>query len=298
MQVSSVVVDDNLKESMKHGTAEFPMTMYTDDFKLFKEGRITWHWHKEFQLSYVLSDAVRFSVDGKEIILNPGEGIIINANVLHHIMPHNENCRMISIMFDSSLISGGENSIIRTKYVNPVLNNKNIKYILLKGNTSWENEVLRYTKMIKEQFDKQDFLYELKIRNYLSDIWLILLNELGISNESTCMCTHDDKRVKESIEFIHQNYAEKITLDNIAKSANVSRSECCRSFKRVLKMTPFEYLMEYRILKSLQYLADSDESISNIAFLVGFSGISYYSKVFKDFMKCTPSEYRCKKNFK
>ncbi|WP_253287447.1 helix-turn-helix domain-containing protein [Clostridium bornimense] len=57
-------------------------------------------------------------------------------------------------------------------------------------------------------------------------------------------------------------------------------------------MTPFNYLKEYRVLQSNNYLSNSDESISNIAFKVGFNGISYYGKVFKEHMNCSPSQYR------
>ncbi|WP_279373122.1 helix-turn-helix domain-containing protein [Clostridium arbusti] len=59
-------------------------------------------------------------------------------------------------------------------------------------------------------------------------------------------------------------------------------------------MTPFDYLIEYRISKASELLLKSKEPISNIAFDVGFNGISYFGKVFRKYMNCTPSEYRKK----
>ncbi|WP_394903629.1 helix-turn-helix domain-containing protein [Clostridium butyricum] len=50
--------------------------------------------------------------------------------------------------------------------------------------------------------------------------------------------------------------------------------------------------MEYRILKSSHYLCNTNKSIANIAIDVGFNGISYYGKIFKKYMGCTPSQYR------
>lgn len=103
---------------------------------------------------------------------------------------------------------------------------------------------------------------------------------------------YDEERVRVALEYIQENYSEDISLKDIAMSINISKSECCRSFKRVLNITPFEYLMEYRVLKSTQYLCNSNDSIANIALNVGFNGISYYGKVFKKYMNCTPSQYR------
>lgn len=52
--------------------------------------------------------------------------------------------------------------------------------------------------------------------------------------------------------------------------------------------------MEYRVSKAAELLLKSKESISNIALDVGFNGISYFGKVFKKYMNCSPSEYRNK----
>lgn len=52
--------------------------------------------------------------------------------------------------------------------------------------------------------------------------------------------------------------------------------------------------MRYRISKASELLLKSKESISNIAFDVGFNGTSYFGKVFKKYMNCTPSQYRNK----
>ena len=86
---------------------------------------------------------------------------------------------------------------------------------------------------------------------------------------------------------------EAVTLDDIANSIMVSKSECCRCFKRTLGITPFEYLMKYRIQESAKRIQRRpQDSISEIAGSVGFNNTSYFNKIFKKYMECTPSEYR------
>ena len=295
MQVNKIEVDNNLKEVIRHGSSEFPMAVYTDDFSLFEEGFIRWHWHKELQISYVLSDKICFQVEGKEFILEQGEGIILNTNVLHQINPYINNCKMFSIVFDSSFISGNENLLINKMYINPILDSCNLKFIILKKGVNWQKEILDYSKQIFNAFHNREYGYELEVRNYLNIIWLILLRKVRSYNKNfKQLHSNDEEKVRLALEYIHNNYSENISLRDISKAVNISKSECCRSFQRVIKMTPFEYLMEYRILKSTNYLSNSNESISNIALNVGFNGISYYGKIFKKYMNCTPSQYRRK----
>lgn len=302
MQVTKIEVDENLQETTQHGSYDLPIAIYTDNFNLFEDGHIRWHWHKELQFSYCLCEAVCVFVEGQKVILEPGEGVMINSNVLHQIKPYNNNnCMMFSIVFDPILIGGIQQSLIEKKYVNPILKNSNLKFISLKPDVQWQKNILKCLKEIYTLSNEKSYGYELEMINCLGRLWLNLVREVKEDiKDYISVVSHDEERVKSAMQYIHKHYAENILLDNIAMEANISKSECCRSFKRILKVTPFEYLMEYRILKAADKLLESKESISNIAFEVGFNGTSYFGKIFKKYMNCTPSEYRTKylhKNF-
>lgn len=293
MQLLRIGVNDNSREIIKYKSGDFPFLIYTDQFHMFDVGYIRWHWHKDFQISYVLNGNISFQTGAEEIVLVSGEGIIFNSNVLHQIKPTHCNCSMISIMFDKSIISGGEYSLIGKKYVDTVINTNNLDFVALKRDVPWQNDILKHVEDTYSSYNKQDYAYELEIVNNLNWIWLKLIKNLKNQIESPSKKVSPDyDRVKTAINYIKDNYTHEISLNDIAKSCNISKSECCRSFKRVLKMTPFQYLMEYRVLKATEYLYKTDESISNICINVGFNGISYFGKTFKKFMNCTPSEYR------
>lgn len=296
MQATKIEVNDNLQETVKHGSYDFPLAIYTDRFSLFEDGYIRWHWHKEVQFSYSLYDKVVVFIEDEKIILSPGEGIMVNSNVLHQIKPYNNsNCMMFSIDFDPTLIGGAEQSLIEKKYLTPIIENKNFKFISLKPSVTWQKSILVYLKEVFTLSHEKPYGYELEMKNYLSIVWLNLIRQMKeeIKN-SVPEVSNDDERVKLAIKYIQKHYTENIQLDNIAMAASISKSECCRSFKRVLKVTPFEYLMEYRVSKAAKLLLKSKESISRIALDVGFNGISYFGKVFKKYMNCSPSEYRNK----
>ncbi|QAA32387.1 helix-turn-helix domain-containing protein [Clostridium manihotivorum] len=294
MQATKIEVNHNLQETVKHGSYDFPIAVYTDRFSLFKEGYIRWHWHKDLQFSYAIYDKVVVFIEDEEIVLSPGEGIMINSNVLHQIKPYNNSdCMMFSIDFDPVFLGGTEQSVIEKKYLAPIIENSNLKYISLKPEEQWQKNILTLIKAVFTLSHEKPYGYELEMRNNLSMVWLHLIREIKADSLiSEQIISKDDNRVKLSMEYIHEKYTSNILLEDIAMAANISKSECCRSFKRILKITPFEYLMEYRVSKAAELLLKTEESITNIALEVGFNGISYFAKVFKKYRNCSPSEYR------
>jgi AraC-like DNA-binding protein len=98
--------------------------------------------------------------------------------------------------------------------------------------------------------------------------------------------------MKQMLSWIHLHYAEKIMLNDIARAGQLSRSECCRYFKRILNTTPLNYILEYRIQKSLFLLQQTDTSVTEVAYQVGFNSTSYFIDKFRKSMHMTPLAYK------
>ena len=99
------------------------------------------------------------------------------------------------------------------------------------------------------------------------------------------------QRLRDILSYIHGNYDTNITLDDIASHIGICKSECTRFFKKHMNMTIFDYILYYRIQESLPLLIEYG-SVTEAATMVGFSSPSYYTQIFKRYMKCTPLEYR------
>ena len=95
-----------------------------------------------------------------------------------------------------------------------------------------------------------------------------------------------------AIEYMERNYAQNITLDELAKKVFVSKAYLSRIFKEVTQMSFLYSLNKIRIEKSKYYLKYTDLSISAIALKVGYSNSEYYSKMFKKITHLSPTEYR------
>jgi len=88
------------------------------------------------------------------------------------------------------------------------------------------------------------------------------------------------------------HFSQKISLEDISAYINLCPGECSRLFKKYMHISLFTFLQEYRIEKSLEFLAEKSCSITEAALKSGFADSNYYSKVFTKYKKCSPREYR------
>ena len=138
--------------------------------------------------------------------------------------------------------------------------------------------------------------YELDVRTKLGQFWLMLLDETeGLRNRSSQAKMLDHTRVKEMIGFLEEHYSEKLTLKEIAQSAGLGERECGRCFSRSIGMPPIEYLNRYRIRQAARLIVQSPDPIGEIAAQCGFSSDSYFGKLFREQIGCSPREYRKRK---
>ena len=93
-------------------------------------------------------------------------------------------------------------------------------------------------------------------------------------------------------DFIYKNYYQKLSLDDIAISGNISRSKCCIIFKKYAQNSPVDFLNLYRLEVSTSLLKNTNDSISSIAIDCGFGQQSYYNRLFLREYSMTPKEYR------
>lgn len=94
------------------------------------------------------------------------------------------------------------------------------------------------------------------------------------------------------LRYIQAHFSEEITLEQLAESAGISRSEAGRCFRTYYAQSPMSYVTLYRLKCAQELLAKSSLSVSEIAYRCGFKDSSYFVRVFRKHLKQTPSEYR------
>lgn len=99
-----------------------------------------------------------------------------------------------------------------------------------------------------------------------------------------------DTTVLEMIDYIKNNYQEKISISDLSKDLAYSESMLNRKFKKEVHITFNEYLNRYRINKAIDLLKNSDYNITEIAYMCGYSSAKYFARVFKKYLGMSPSD--------
>jgi AraC family transcriptional regulator of adaptative response / methylphosphotriester-DNA alkyltransferase methyltransferase len=104
----------------------------------------------------------------------------------------------------------------------------------------------------------------------------------------------DQEWVEQIADYIDRHYPNKLTLEMLAEECHGSPYHLQRTFKRVMQMTPTEYLVRRRIDEAKRALVDAESprTVAEIAREVGIGSAAYLITLFKKMTGITPNEYR------
>lgn len=281
----------SLHETKQHGQVVFPVEILHDHLDGFKERHIPCHWHDEWEFSIVKQGAAIFHINGISHALTKGNGIFINSGTTHMVLPKGtEPVILLTIIVHPRFIYGTPESLPAQKYIHPFASAPSLSGILL--NEHREKDILDCCFQLDKIFCEKPFAYELAVKSLFCQLAFLLIS----ASKDTILQSENSlnsSRVRRILDYIHENYAEKISLARLADLIMVSRETCSRIFRKQMGMTITGYLEDYRVMQSLTLLEDGRYTILQVAFMTGFSNASRYTKAFRSKMKCSPSEY-CK----
>ena len=268
-------------------TAEYPYALHP--LVSSAETRVPWHWHEEVEFSLVRRGALQVTVAGRRQVLEEGDGMFLNANVLHAMGPADPAVETVwdSHMLHPVLLGGHYKSVFDTKYLSPVLKNKRCDLLVFRPDSDDRRTLLRLLAEAAAVQDRPDS--EFRTRNIFSDIWLLLMREAEALDAPPPV---SQERIQLMLAYIQQHFREKLTLEQIAAAAAVSERECLRCFHSCIQTTPFTYLTDYRIQVAEHLLRTTDRSVTEIALESGFSDGAYFSKLFRQARSLSPTQYR------
>lgn len=143
-----------------------------------------------------------------------------------------------------------------------------------------------------ENFRSTDVYMKLKCKSLLLSFIVELIHAL--KNDSKKQPAIDLEKIK---SYIHQHYAESITINEIASNFGIKRRYLTSIFQRYIGSSPIEYLTAYRIHKAQELLLLTDKQIIEISNSVGYVDNLYFSRVFKKKTGMSPTEYRKYRSF-
>lgn len=277
-----ISMNEELHEEVMFLSDDFPISMYTQNFKFAASDYIPLHWHNELQITWVFEGELEYFINGDKFKLASDKIIFVNSNQLHSSKAISNDARTLCINFSLDFF----HPLILNKYILPFIKYNSFTYHLLNLKPhrmkhlekflNWKNESIEY----------------FSVMNFLSQTFEEILD--GFENGGNEQYYEEMKVFQDMINFVHDNYSEQLTVNEIAGYSLINKNRCTSLFKKYAKMSPIKYLNAYRLYIAKNMIIRTDKPISEISADVGYNQISYFIEQFRCSYGLSPLKYRNK----
>ena len=259
-------------EEYPSASGEAPFVLKTDIERTPHKVSAEQNWHDELEIELCTEGEGEVLLDGKSYPFCAGDVIIVNSGVLHHtgssarvvytcLIPRLDLCRTVGL--DPTRLC-----------FEPLVRDGELAELIM--------------SLAQAEADGSTLLFRCEL---LLRILLHVQRKYTLPDEKRVETRPHMQSVREAIALIRRDFSKKITLDAIAKSVYIDKYTLCREFKRATGQTVIEYVNSYRIQNAAQ-LISGGYTVSEAAQACGFENMSFFTRTFKKYMGCLPSDYR------
>lgn len=288
-EYSRIVTDESLRETILHGSEEYPFRYYLEDVWDFDFHCIDWHWHPEVEFVLIKQGTMDLLVGSERYSVDAGTGIFINSQVIHKFEASG-SVIIPNIVFSPFLLAP-QDSLLYQKYIQPVLDAA--ECVLYFPDNPRQRESLDTLASIFSVQEEENGC-EIKTVELLLKLWRMLYENMDIGDRPSAprASVKTQAQLQIMLQYIHKNYPYPISLDDIAETVALSKSSVLNIFQQNIHTSPINYLVRYRLKRAAKLLIMTPSSVSEIARDTGFENIGYFCRKFKEVFQMTPGEYR------
>lgn len=248
-----------------------------------------YHDHDFAEITYILSGKGKYRIEGNIYEVQAGDIIMCNPGVKHQNILVNQEEPTVEFF---------------TGFTDFQFNNMPPNSILFKDGSY----IMRTSALMKQELSKH--CYEMvaeheggqlgkyfMLKAHLIQIILLIIREISEPAQQQKGCTFEtynrNYAVKRIINYLNENFEDKISLDQIAHNMYLSPVYISKIFKEETGDSPINYLIKIRLEKAREILMRGEGgSIKNIANSVGYEDVYHFSKLFKKYYGISPLYYK------
>ena len=235
------------------------------------------HTHNHVELFFIVGGKGQFLIEDRAYAVNTNDLVIINPNVTHtEVSLSAQPLEYIVLGIEGIELATGANS--------------DGQFCILDHFESAEfssclRNILRETELEQPG-------YEDVCQAYMEILIIRLMRNTALSVPTEPQTITGNRQCAAVRRYIDLHFKEPLTLEQLAEEAHMNKYYLAHAFKREYGVSPISYMISRRVEESKYLLAETDLSMSQIAQLLGFSSLSYFSQVFRRTQSLTPMEYR------
>lgn len=235
------------------------------------------HSHNHAELFYIIGGKGQFLINDQLYPVNTNHLVIINPNVIHTEVSLNAQPLEYIVLG----VEGIELSIRGTS---------NGPFCIL--DHSENPDIASCLRNILREMEQKQPGYEDICQAFLEILIIHLMRTTGLSVPPEGSAFSTNRQCAAVRRYIDLHFKEALTLEQLAEECHMNKYYLSHAFKREFGISPVNYMISRRIEESKYLLTETDLSMSQIAQLLGFSSLSYFSQVFRRTQSVSPKEYR------
>lgn len=235
------------------------------------------HTHNYMELFYIVGGKGQFLIQNELYPVDVNNLVIINPNVTHtEVSLNSQPLEYIVLGIEGIELSTNENS--------------NDQFSILGHFES--AEISGCMRNILREMELENSGHEDVCQAYMEILIIRLMRNTALTVSARPQVGSGHQQCTAVKRYIDLHFKETLTLEQLADEAHINKYYLSHAFKREYGISPINYMINRRIEESKYLLAETDLSLSQIAQLLGFSSLSYFSQVFRRTQSVTPMEYR------
>lgn len=286
------------KESVEHGTIPFHFAVYRHDSEYYGFG-FSPHWHEEYEIIYVKEGLFHFLINGQKFCVKKGQALFIDRYALHAAGEYtgNADSSYVCYVFGKNFIFPDYSSYICKQFYSAVDLERFTLSQLITSETSSGRKILSQIGSL-DQLSHHPENNALSLQICLLTIFEVLLKEKRYFPVENRLLSQNEI-VRSALICIHEEYPGRISVESLASSLHLSTNHFIRVFRSMTGITPQKYIQKFRIKNALSLIdsyagKSAPVSVSEIASMVGYDDVNYFSRVFKKETGQTPGSYERK----
>ena len=234
------------------------------------------HLHRHVELIYMLEGAATAYVGDRAVEMSEGDLFVALPYQIHDYRMRGTK-RVTVVLFPPDLCPEFQNILYHSVLTSPCLRHADRHSRLMR---------LFYMVMEANDPDREHYLTTMK------GLFLALLSEMFRVMPRQSATASNDTVLQDLLTYCTQNYTGDLRLDTLSRELHVNKYYISHLFTQKLHMNFNEYIGNLRISAALPRLENSDESITDIAYSVGFNSARSFNRLFQKHMNGTPRAYR------
>lgn len=234
-------------------------------------------FHDSYLLLYCISGSGTVKTENAEIALSAEAAAVIDCRGPHSYYSTSENWEFLWLHFNGSAAAAMTN----------ILYPAEPRAVIIEQPQSFAGRFMR----LMEQIKLTDVISGIEASTNIQRLYNELIRS-ALENEKACRKKEYTAEIEAAIEFIHENYSDNITVDDMLEKIHLSKYHFIRIFRRVMGTTPYSYLTTYRINTAKHLLRTTDMTVAEIAAGCGFMDTSNFIIHFKKHTGVKPVQYR------